>query len=781
MEKIEDLSYNNDNSETKLQIKEVKMRKKKKYTKILAFFLAAVMTAASFPVSAWGTVLEESPPLEEELLNPEEVLLQEEDEPEGELLEDPSADTGETNGGIQPLSDEELPEENVLQVDGVDAFTVNSGEGWSYDADAGILYLDGYDGGRIVTRCDLIVELAAGSYNKITVDSGTGLGNGISFGENYTLDIRGAEGGERPTLEVNGTSHAIQAVGSMSLKNLNIIASNEAEDGMDGSCGTIFSEYNLTVENCSLDLTSNGAALTCFDALTVTNSNVVIDADVVGIHANNRNLTISDTYLEVSAKASAALQSRFGGVYLTNCTGTLTADQVAVSTQNLDKKYITQMTGCELTITAPYGVLSYGDVKVSGGELEFKGNLIGIWAYTADAGQYTGDIYLSDEAWVISDTVKYICQASGSFNWEPTSFIRGVVFTEKTLYMHRYFRTQYDYVLNAGQNLEVVPGADVVISGGKTLDTSAGGTFVNNGILTNLGTVRYNGAGTENYFLIDNQGDMIAADQKPLTNNYEIYSICTKLFAVTGNEIEVQHDWNQGEVTKPPTIYEDGVKTFTCQYDNSHTYTEPIAKLVKANYDDVEAAIEEAQKLDPEDYEDFSAVTQAIEAVQWELDESRQNEVDAMAAAIQNALDALVELPDLAEVSGPGMDSQVFKSLEKALKAIEEQEEKGTYTLTLLADQEWNVQGEAALPAKGLVLDGSGRSLKAGEGLQTIAAAESLTLKNVKLEMGGTDLVIRAEASKKKITIEDSVTGTLKGLRDETNPQRSFYVDFVIY
>ena len=47
--------------------------------------------------------------------------------------------------------------------------------------------------------------------------------------------------------------------------------------------------------------------------------------------------------------------------------------------------------------------------------------------------------------------------------------------------------------------------------------------------------------------------------------------------------------------------------------------------------------------------------------------------------------------------------------------------------------------------------------------------------------MGGTDLVIRAEDSKKKITIEDSVTGTLKGLRDETNPQRSFYVDFVIY
>lgn len=36
------------------------------------------------------------------------------------------------------------------------------------------------------------------------------------------------------------------------------------------------------------------------------------------------------------------------------------------------------------------------------------------------------------------------------------------------------------------------------------------------------------------------------------------------------------HKWDDGTVTKAPTCTEDGVKTFTCKNDGSHTYTEPV-------------------------------------------------------------------------------------------------------------------------------------------------------------------------------------------------------------
>lgn len=43
--------------------------------------------------------------------------------------------------------------------------------------------------------------------------------------------------------------------------------------------------------------------------------------------------------------------------------------------------------------------------------------------------------------------------------------------------------------------------------------------------------------------------------------------------------VALEHDWDEGKVTKEPTCTEQGVKTFTCKRDNTHTYTEPINAL----------------------------------------------------------------------------------------------------------------------------------------------------------------------------------------------------------
>ena len=46
----------------------------------------------------------------------------------------------------------------------------------------------------------------------------------------------------------------------------------------------------------------------------------------------------------------------------------------------------------------------------------------------------------------------------------------------------------------------------------------------------------------------------------------------------------IGHKWNDGEVTKEPTCDKDGVMTYTCQRDSSHTKTETIPATGKHNY-----------------------------------------------------------------------------------------------------------------------------------------------------------------------------------------------------
>ncbi|WP_125705742.1 family 20 glycosylhydrolase [Lacticaseibacillus daqingensis] len=63
-----------------------------------------------------------------------------------------------------------------------------------------------------------------------------------------------------------------------------------------------------------------------------------------------------------------------------------------------------------------------------------------------------------------------------------------------------------------------------------------------------------------------------------------------------------------------------------------------------ADYTQVDAAIARADALTATDYTNFAAVTAAVKAVKRELPITAQAQVDAMAAAIQAALDALVKV-----------------------------------------------------------------------------------------------------------------------------------------
>ncbi|MCC8130651.1 MAG: leucine-rich repeat domain-containing protein [Ruminococcus sp.] len=72
---------------------------------------------------------------------------------------------------------------------------------------------------------------------------------------------------------------------------------------------------------------------------------------------------------------------------------------------------------------------------------------------------------------------------------------------------------------------------------------------------------------------------------------------------------------------------------------------------IQASYTGVQAAIEKANSLNPDDYENFSAVTEAIEAVDWSLNVLNQKAVNAYAEAIEEAIENLVpvETVDITE------------------------------------------------------------------------------------------------------------------------------------
>ena len=76
------------------------------------------------------------------------------------------------------------------------------------------------------------------------------------------------------------------------------------------------------------------------------------------------------------------------------------------------------------------------------------------------------------------------------------------------------------------------------------------------------------------------------------------------------------------------------------KHDRIRTAPAAIDALVykTADYTKVDEAIAKAEALNKADYKDFSAVEKAIEAVKRDLDITKQEEVDAMAKAIEDAI-----------------------------------------------------------------------------------------------------------------------------------------------
>ncbi len=586
----------------------------------------------------------------------------------------------------------------TLTVDGATVFTkdetgtvtmgTTSGAGWQYLGSEEFtnrnnevemihkLRLDGYNGGPIVADCNLNLELAAGSVNAIGATTSDGLKTeNASLGYDYRgsfdkkwwyLNIEGVgDADSRPSLSITGKDYAIHSERDISIENCKLTAVNEPSDPGSGSIACIMSEFYLTITDCEMDLTSSGVTLNCYDGMNISGSKIKAVSGINAFHANNENLVIADTELDVTAP-NAALSSRFGGVYLTACTGTISTDcpsgvigtpaRACIRGLNLDKKYVTELKDCNLTLisnagyqaegTLSCGISADSDIVIDGGSVSFSGTSYGANSFTSYPDQYTGNIIVQNGAVLSGEEVgTAILRASGAGTvtcGEGTS-VNGKILhsSDQMVVLSGIYTVAADEALSEGQTLTIPAGSEVMISENVTLDLSKAAAVILNGKLINHGTVLLNGAVSVNAGVLENLGTVKETEGTALKNDGEISSRCNSLFEVTGNAINAIHDWDEGVITTAPTVTSGGVKTFTCRNDSSHTRTEEIAMLERADYSKVDEAVKKAEALNKNDYKDFSAVDAAVSGVIRDMDVSRQSEVDAMAAAIENAIKGL--------------------------------------------------------------------------------------------------------------------------------------------
>ena len=121
---------------------------------------------------------------------------------------------------------------------------------------------------------------------------------------------------------------------------------------------------------------------------------------------------------------------------------------------------------------------------------------------------------------------------------------------------------------------------------------------------------------------------------------------------VNGQEVTGSVSLEAG--TYPVEVTADNCKAYSDNITITSEHTQTIAMTyLPADYTKVDAAIAKANALEKDNYKDFSAVEEAINAVVRDKNITEQDEVDAMAQAIENAITALVEKPTEAPTATP--------------------------------------------------------------------------------------------------------------------------------
>ena len=494
-----------------------------------------------------------------------------------------------------------------------------SGSGWIYDPDTATLNLNGYDGGPILTERSLTILLAPGSTNKITavydpedaVPVRTALGSNQFGYEETSLTIQGSqegtEGTAKPILQITGDLQGIYTQGDLEIKNcevrVNLLSTEKSKTAV--SNGTMSSYVfccvraggSLSADAVTFDLTSKegGTASSrtyagisgAQGAVTVENCGVTIDVETTGIQSSNELLTLKNSALDITAPRTAAIVCQHDAIQMEGCTGTLRSrgtNGVAITAQRTAGTIT--LTKCSLDLDATYyGILSNSNsVTLTDSEIGFPnsttygiyaGKDLNIQGTSTLRGENCSILGRAPNLETLEGHLDDNAEANGVFLY------KGAVAFSGTLALDSAHAAALQSRFASGVSWAVLPGAQITIDTGAVLNTSAADRAEIQGTLVNRGTLNLPATAVTAAGFLDN-GDEAGAVTVPqgveVENAGRIRSICIHEIPVTeaSAPVEYLHKWDAGNVTKPPTATQPGIRTYTCQWDPSHTYTEEI-------------------------------------------------------------------------------------------------------------------------------------------------------------------------------------------------------------
>ena len=213
----------------------------------------------------------------------------------------------------------------------------------------------------------------------------------------------------------------------------------------------------------------------------------------------------------------------------------------------------------------------------------------------------------------------------------------------------------------------------------KTLDSMKTKDFFNE-ITAAGGNYRFNSNGTP----------LLPAPKYTVSFVVTPAELANVVIKVNGQEVANSVDLEAGTYTVE--VSADNCEVFnsniTITADTS-THTQTIAMTyLPADYTKVDAAIAKANALNKDNYMDFSGVEAAVKAVVRDKNITEQSEVDAMAKAIEDAINALVRKSSGGDDSDPTYAIEVGKDIRNGtVTANRRYAERGdTVTITVKPD-----------------------------------------------------------------------------------------------
>ena len=191
------------------------------------------------------------------------------------------------------------------------------------------------------------------------------------------------------------------------------------------------------------------------------------------------------------------------------------------------------------------------------------------------------------------------------------------------------------------------------------------------------------------------------------------------------------------------------------------------SELKKADYQAVKEAIRKADALNQDDYVDFSAVTEAIEAVEYNKDYTEQATVDGYAEAIENAIKALVlrsadyTAVDAAIAKVKALNGDLYKNFSDVTAAVK------------AVDRNKNFKEQAEVDAMAQAIEDAIAALEYKDADYSrvdaaIAKAKALNKKDYK-DFSAVEAAVKAVIRGKNITEQAEVDAMAQAIEDAIN------------